>query len=70
MSFYASKHVGPAFAAVVTAIALAVVWKRWALARLPYPPGPKRYPIVGNLLDFPDSPIWEGYARMAEQYGE
>ena len=38
---------------------------------LPYPPGPKGYPLLGNALDLPASiPIWEnltslaGYRRM------
>ena len=37
---------------------------------LPYPPGPKPYPIIGNLLDFPlGVPLWEGLADMAKQHG-
>jgi hypothetical protein len=37
---------------------------------LPRPPGPKGYPLIGNLLDFPtDTPLWEGLASMAKQHG-
>jgi ferulate-5-hydroxylase len=37
---------------------------------LPYPPGPKGYPLIGNLLDFPlGVPLWEGLADMARQRG-
>ena len=38
---------------------------------LPYPPGPKPYPLIGNLLDFPlNIPPWEGLKEMAEQHGQ
>ena len=37
---------------------------------LQYPPGPKAYPLIGNLLDFPASaPLWEGFTNLAKQYG-
>jgi hypothetical protein len=37
---------------------------------LPYPPGPKGYPLVGNLLDFPTGvPLWEGLTDLARQHG-
>ena len=46
-------------------------WLRGRSKRvLPYPPGPKGYPLIGNLLDFPaDVPLWEGLAGMAKQHG-
>lgn len=64
------KYTGSALAVVATAVALTVAWKRWGSRRLPYPPGPKGYPIIGNLLDFPENPIWEGFAKMAQDHGE
>lgn len=37
----------------------------------PRPPGPKGYPFIGNILDFPTGvPPWEGFTSMAKQYGE
>ena len=37
---------------------------------LPYPPGPKAYPFIGNALDFPlGVPLWEGLTDLAKKYG-
>jgi len=64
------KYVGPALAVVAAVVALAVLRRQWTSTRLPYPPGPKGYPIIGNLFDFPKNPIWEEFARMAKDHGE
>jgi len=39
------------------------------LKRLPYPPGPKRSPIIGNLHDMPTSHPWLKFTAWAKQYG-
>lgn len=36
---------------------------------LPYPPGPKRIPIIGNLLDMPSHEEWVTYKKWSDQYG-
>ena len=36
---------------------------------LPYPPGPPRFPIIGNLLDIPREFSWLTYAQLAKKYG-
>ena len=33
------------------------------------PPGPKGYPIVGNLFDVPSTHAWEKFSEFGEQYG-
>ena len=40
--------------------------RKWRKHGLPYPPGPKGYPILGNVLDLPASiPIWESLTSLA-----
>jgi hypothetical protein len=36
---------------------------------VPYPPGPKPWPIIGNLLDSPKQSQWTTYAEMAKKHG-
>ena len=56
----------PAFIAL---LAWYLLQKR-SKSALPYPPGPKGYPLIGNLLDFPlGVPLWEGLADLARQHG-
>ncbi|KDR69223.1 hypothetical protein GALMADRAFT_925136 [Galerina marginata CBS 339.88] len=50
------------------AIAIVVYVKHSKRSALPYPPGPRKLPILGNLLDFPTSLEWETYARWAKKY--
>lgn len=38
-------------------------------SRPPLPPGPRGYPLIGNLLDLPPSQVWEKFSEFGKQYG-
>jgi hypothetical protein len=35
----------------------------------PLPPGPKGWPIIGNMFQLPQSKQWEVYKAWSDQYG-
>ena len=37
---------------------------------LPFPPGPKGYPLLGNLLDMPVNKAWVVYDDWRKTYGK
>lgn len=41
-----------------------------ARRRLPYPPGPKPLPLIGNALDIPTVKGFQVFAEWAKQYSE
>nr|BAK09383.1 cytochrome P450 [Postia placenta] len=45
-------------------------WRRRNPAGLPMPPGPKGYPIIGNVLDMPQKATWLTFREWAKQYGD
>jgi hypothetical protein len=57
------------FAAISLIIALWVFRDHPRRGGLPYPPGPRPLPIIGNLLDIPKEFSWLAYARFSEKYG-
>jgi hypothetical protein len=36
---------------------------------LPYPPGPRPLPIIGNMLDIPKQFSWVTYSKFSKTYG-
>ena len=65
----AGDHPYPSLAfAIIGCATLVRLAQRRSRSRLP--PGPKGYPILGNLLDLPPDHIWEKFAAWGNQYGE
>lgn len=61
----------PTLLAAIVLFYVALWGLRTPAHRLPLPPGPKRKPIIGNLLDWPiNSKEWETFSRWQEQFGE
>jgi hypothetical protein len=36
---------------------------------LPYPPGPRPFPLIGNLLDIPKEFSWLSYTELLKKHG-
>jgi len=47
-----------------------LAFRKWRKTTFSYPPGPKGYPILGNVLDLSQSvPFWESLASLANRHG-
>jgi hypothetical protein len=46
------------------------LWHSRRKSQKPYPPGPKGFPIVGNLFDINNERPWITYGKWAKQYGK
>lgn len=55
--------------AVVLALLLVRQLQESSTSSSPLPPGPKSWPIIGNLLDWPRSKEWETFEQWKHQYG-
>jgi hypothetical protein len=57
-------------AAVVLVLALILLYRALKRESLSLPPGPKGWPLIGNLLDVPQSDFVKTYTEWARKYGE
>ncbi|KAJ7598538.1 cytochrome P450 [Mycena floridula] len=61
--------------ALLPAIALILAATLWLIRRhhqsqlLRYPPGPRAYPFIGNILDFPRAQWWLKFESLAHEFG-
>ncbi|KAI5120028.1 hypothetical protein M0805_004657 [Coniferiporia weirii] len=49
---------------------LSSLWRKSNPGKLPYPPGPKGWPLVGNIFNIPDVGELEQAREWAQQYGD
>jgi len=47
-----------------------VGWHVYRRKKLPLPPGPKGYPVIGNLFDVPTENIWLVYSTWQKTFGD
>ena len=51
-------------------VPILILARKWRKPALPDPPGPKGYPILGNVLDIAvNVPIWETFVSLANNHG-
>jgi hypothetical protein len=64
----------PGFSSVVCTLLVfmtvtqAISWWLKVATRLPYPPGPKPKPLIGNMFDFPLVDYGMHYLRWGKEY--
>lgn len=56
-------------ASVALVIVLYLLTKKWTKRSLPLPPGPKKLPLIGNLLNMPTSYEWKTYHKWCKDFG-
>jgi hypothetical protein len=50
-------------------ISALIYWFRPARPKLPFPPGPPKHPLIGNLLNFPLDQQWLTFLEWGKEYG-
>jgi hypothetical protein len=50
-------------------VAAYLLARRKKYGKYPLPPGPKGFPIIGNLLDMPTSDEWVTFQKWSKDFG-
>ncbi|TFK73172.1 cytochrome P450 [Pluteus cervinus] len=53
----------------VLATLTTAIYRRVKKGRLPYPPGPKKWPIIGNMFSIPEDQPWIAFKQWSEEKG-
>jgi len=64
-----NSHPYLSLSSVIIGCAAFVRLARWP-SRPHLPPGPRGYPIVGNLFDLSSTQVWKQFGAWGKQYGE
>jgi hypothetical protein len=47
-----------------------LLWKIYSRSSPPsHPPGPKGWPLIGNLFDMPKEKAWNVFTQLSKEYG-
>uniref|UniRef100_A0A0W0FEP3 Cytochrome P450 n=1 Tax=Moniliophthora roreri TaxID=221103 RepID=A0A0W0FEP3_MONRR len=61
----------PHYSVALGLLAVFVIWYRRSIRRFSrYPPGPKPWPLIGNLLDVPSTKPWKTFSEWGRLYGD
>ncbi|KAI0347291.1 cytochrome P450 [Trametopsis cervina] len=57
-------------ALLLVAVLVLRTFANWKKQPAPYPPGPKGYPLIGNLLDMPALYPWRTFTDWGDRFGD